>query len=443
MAYEIILGREEKDRDKFGLKGTILIGKQYVKMGATTALAQPVYLDLNKAHVVFVCGKRGSGKSYALGVIAEGIAQLEPDLRKKLSVIIMDTMGIYWTMKYPNHKDEPLLREWGLEGKGIENVVIYTPVGFFKEWREKGIPTDKPLALNPGELGPDDWWLSFELNPNEPLGVFVERIILSLKKEHGNYFDIEDIIKAIQASDAEENIKTAAENRFRSAQTWGLFSKDATAVKDLAAAGQITVLDLSAYMALPNGWRIKHLALGIITKKLFLERMVVRKDEEYQSIHGAIHYITSEHDEPKGREMPIVWLAIDECHEFLPAQGQTAASESLITLLREGRQPGVAMVMATQQPGKIHTDAMTQSDIVLAHRLTAKIDVDALGAIMQGYFRGKLDQLLNDLPRVAGAALALDDVNERMYPMRIRPRFSWHGGGAPAIVREKKKVFEF
>jgi hypothetical protein len=101
------------------------------------------------------------------------------------------------------------------------------------------------------------------------------------------------------------------------------------------------------------------------------------------------------------------------------------------------------MVLATQQPGKIHTDAMTQSDIVLAHRLTAKIDVDALGSIMQGYFRGKLDQLLNDLPRVAGAALALDDVNERMYPMRIRPRFSWHGGGAPTIVQEKKKIFEF
>jgi hypothetical protein len=101
------------------------------------------------------------------------------------------------------------------------------------------------------------------------------------------------------------------------------------------------------------------------------------------------------------------------------------------------------MVMATQQPGKIHTDAMTQSDTILAHRLTAKIDTDALGALLQSYLRVGLDKELANLPRVAGAAIAVDDVNERMYPIRIRPRFSWHGGGAPKIVKEKKKLFEF
>ena len=101
MVYEIILGREEADRKKYGTEGTILLGKQYVKMGAVTTLSQPVYLDLNKAHVVFVCGKRGSGKSYSLAVIAEGISQLPAEYRDKISVIMLDTMGIYWTMKYP------------------------------------------------------------------------------------------------------------------------------------------------------------------------------------------------------------------------------------------------------------------------------------------------------------------------------------------------------
>ena len=141
--------------------------------------------------------------------------------------------------------------------------------------------------------------------------------------------------------------------------------------------------------------------------------------------------------------MPICWLAIDEAHEFLPNVGKTASSDALITLLREGRQPGIAMVMATQQPGKIHTDAMTQSDVILAHSLTAKIDTDALGALLQSYLRTGLDKELANLPRVAGACIAVDDVNERMYPMRVRPRFSWHGGGAPNVVIEKKKVFEF
>ena len=79
----------------------------------------------------------------------------------------------------------------------------------------------------------------------------------------------------------------------------------------------------------------------------------------------------------------MVWLVIDEAHEFLPREGETASSKPLIIILREGRQPGISLILATQQPGKIHTDVMTQSDIVLAHRVTSKPDVDALNHIMQ------------------------------------------------------------
>lgn len=447
MAYEIILGRAEEERKKFGTMGTIVLGKHYVQMGQTTALAQPVYLDLNKAHVVFVCGKRGSGKSYTLGVIAEGIAKMPEELRNRLSVIMLDTMGIYWTMKYPNRKDEHLLKEWELEGKGIP-VKIFTPTGFFDKFKEEGIPTDAPFAIQPAELAPEDWNLTFDLAANDPIAVFIERLILTLKKERGTDYDIKDIIEAIQSDETvEKHVKNAAINRFKSVERWGVFSKEATPLKDIVKGGQITILDLSAYAMMPNGWKIKHLVIGIVAEKLFIERMAVRKNEEFQSIHSAMHYLLTQEEEEeeklRGREMPMVWIMIDEAHEFLPAQGKTAATDALITLLREGRQPGVALVLATQQPGKIHTDAMTQSDIVLAHRLTAKIDTDALSSIIQSYLRISLDKELALLPRVAGACISVDDVNERMWPMQIRPRFSWHGGGAPKIIEEKKKALEF
>jgi hypothetical protein len=446
MAYEIILGREEAEREKFGILGTILLGKHYVQMGQTTALAQNIYLDLNKAHVVFVCGKRGSGKSYSLGVMAEGIATLPEEQRSRLAVVLLDTMGIYWTMKYPNHKDEHLLKQWGLEGKGIP-VRIFTPVGFFKKYRAEGIPTDVPFAIRPYELSPEDWNLTFDLAPNEPLAVFIARIILTLQKERDDY-DVEDIIETVQADPREEeHVKNAAVNRFKSVEAWGVFSREATPLKEIIKGCQISILDLSPYAVMPNGWKIKHLVIGLVAERLFMERMVVRKNEEFQSIHSAIHYLLTQEEEEeeklRGKDMPIVWLMIDEAHEFLPAQGKTAATDALITLLREGRQPGIALVMATQQPGKIHTDAMTQSDIVLSHRLTAKVDTDAMGSIIQSYLRTSLDKELAVLPRVAGACIAVDDVNERMYPMQVRPRFSWHGGGAPKIVEEKKKALEF
>jgi len=446
MAFEIILGREEAEREKFGTLGTILIGKHYVQMGQTTALAQNIYMDLNRAHVVFVCGKRGSGKSYCLGVIAEGIATLPEEYRSRLAVVLLDTMGIYWTMKYPNHKDENLLQQWGMEGKGIP-VKIFTPTGFFKKYKSEGIPTDVPFSIRPYELTPEDWNLTFDIHPEDPLAIFLAKIVLTLKKDRDDY-DIEDIIAAVQADPhEEEHVKNSALNRFRSVESWGVFSREATPLKELIQGGQISILDLSPYAVMPNGWKIKHLVIGLVAERLFMERMTVRKNEEFRSIHSAIHYLLSQEEEEeaklKGKEMPIVWLMIDEAHEFLPAQGKTSATDALITLLREGRQPGIAMVMATQQPGKIHTDAMTQSDIVLSHRLTAKVDTDAMGSIIQSYLRGTLDKELAGLPRVAGSCIAVDDVNERMYPMQIRPRFSWHGGGAPKIVEEKKKALEF
>jgi len=108
-------------------------------------------------------------------------------------------------------------------------------------------------------------------------------------------------------------------------------------------------------------------------------------------------------------------------------------------LLREGRQPGISLVLATQQPGKIHTDAMTQSDIVLSHRVTAEQDMKALNEIMQSYVYEGIKGKMNELPKLKGSAIVLDDNSERIYPMRVRPRFTWHGGEAPTAVKVEKE----
>jgi len=126
----------------------------------------------------------------------------------------------------------------------------------------------------------------------------------------------------------------------------------------------------------------------------------------------------------------------------LPKEGKTAATDALITILREGRQPGISLILASQQPGKIHTDVMTQSDTVIAHRLTAQMDVEALQQLTQSYMRHGLEDEINKLPRVTGAAVIFDDANERVFPVQIRPRFTWHGGGSPTAISEKKDFIE-
>ncbi len=435
--YEIVIGRNEKDRKTFGLDGTILLGKHFVKMGQVTSLYNPILLDVIRSHIVFICGKRGSGKSYTLGVVAEGMSNLPEEIAKNLSVIILDTMGIYWTMKYANKKDEKLLDEWGIKGTGFD-VKIFTPIGYYDEFRKKGIPTDFPFSIMPSEFDAADWCMTFEIPLNGSMGVLIARVVTNLK-EKGNKFSISDIIEGVKADKkVEQNVKDAVENMFVAAEKWGLFSEKGTALKDLILPGKITVLDVSCYATLPGSKEISALVIGLVAQKLFRERMVARRTEEFEAVKSTTTLF--EEEIPEKERKPMVWLMIDEAHEFLPKQGKTSATHALLTILREGRQPGISLVLASQQPGQIHTDVMTQSDTVISHRITAKVDIDALSALMQSYMRKGLDAQLNDLPRVKGAALIFDDTNERMYPMMVRPRITWHGGEAPTAIKKRKKV---
>ena len=432
MAYDIIIGRSEADRKRFGEKGAVYIGKHYVKMGRTTSLSSKVLLDVVRSHVVLVSGKRGSGKSFSLGVIAEGMSQLPQDIAQNLGVLILDTMGIFWTSKYPNIPDEDLLKAWDLE-PGEVPIRLFTPQGFFAQQKEEGIPVDAPFAIQPGELTAEDWALTFGLSPSDPVAVLIEKILYQLHEEGHRDYSLNEILHLIEHDpETEPWVKNSAKNRFRAAQAWGIFSQKATPLSQLVQRGVITVLDVSMYGAMGGGGNVKALVIGLIAKKLFTHRMLARKHEEKERIEKGYSYLAPTES---ALQDPMVWLFLDEAHEFLPDEGKTAATDPLVTILREGRQPGLSLILATQQPGKIHRDVMTQADIVLSHRLTAKPDIEALNLMMQSYLTTDLATALNNLPREPGAAILLDDNSERIYPLRVRPRFTWHGGEAPTAIK--------
>jgi DNA helicase HerA-like ATPase len=434
MPYDVIVGRNESDKKAFGKKGLIFLGKSYVTMGQYTSLSNPVYMDVARSHVIMIAGKRGSGKSYTLGGMAEAISDLNFEEAQNVSSLIFDTMGIFWTMKFKNHKDKALLFEWGLEEKNIP-VRVYVPFGYYNQFRDKGIPIDGEFAIKLSDLEADDWISLFGLKFTQPEGVLIETIVSRLK-EKGN-FSFEDIRNlARQSEEVSQDIKNAVISLFNAAETWKLFDeKIGTPIKELIVGGKTTVIDLSMY-ASSGSFNVRGLVIGLVCKKLFNERMSERRNEEIQAVQRGYDMQSFS----VKREMPLVWIFIDEAHEFLPRteDGKTPATDALIQLLREGRQPGISLVLATQQPGKIHTDAMTQSDIVLSHRVTAEQDVNALNSIMQTYLYEGIKEKMNNLPHLKGSAILLDDNSERIYPIRVRPRFTWHGGDAPSAVREEK-----
>ena len=156
MPYDIVTGRNEADKKSFGDRGLISLGKGYVKMGQYTSLSNKILMDAARSHVILVAGKRGSGKSYTLGVIAEELSNLPPETSQNIASLIFDTMGIYWTMKFKNEKDKELLQEWGLKPKNLP-IKVFVPFGHYDKYLEKGIPADERFALDVTELNPEEW----------------------------------------------------------------------------------------------------------------------------------------------------------------------------------------------------------------------------------------------------------------------------------------------
>ncbi|MEM3771954.1 MAG: ATP-binding protein [Candidatus Micrarchaeia archaeon] len=415
---EIIIGREPDDIKKYGSKGCIFIGKHIVGSGFETHLTNPVLMDVARPHLVLIAGKRGSGKSYTGAVIAEEIMNQPDEIKQNLCCILFDTMDIFWSMKNINEQAIPLLSEWGLKPKSFSTNNII-PAGLKNYYEKEGIPYDGVIALKPSELLPGDWALTFDINLYEPLGILLERSISRLQEKRIEY-SIDDIISEIKKDEySDEKEKLALQNRFMAAKSWGIFSKEATPIENLLAPGTVSVISVGLME-----WNVRNLFLGLICRKIYAIRTLARRIEEAAAIAGEVV-----------RKVPLTWIIIDEAHNYLPAEKETTATRDLLTIITQGRQPGISLVLITQRPMKLHETAIAQSDIVIAHRLTAKPDLDALSQIMQTYALEDIKKLITDLPKTKGCAVILDDNSERLFSIQIRPRQSWHAGGTPSVFK--------
>lgn len=364
--------------------------------------------------------------SYTGGVVGEEITLLPKAIRNNLSVLMIDTMGIYWSMKRPNMKDADILREWGLKPQGMK-VKLFVPKGFVEEYEKAGVEVDSTFSLSCGELTGQDWIITFGFSLMDDYGIAIERVIRSLKKRFGDLYSIEDIIKAIEADGkTDKKVKNSLIARFSNAENWGIFEKSGTPVKSIFSRGTVTVVDVSHFARTSTDWSVKGLLVGILSRKIFQERLMARKGEEFDVMAGG-----------SKDTIPMVWLIADEAHQFLPAEGASAALEPMLTLIKEGREPGISLLLITQMPKKLHQEALAQADIVISHRMTAQADIEALQSVMQTYMMKDMKEYINTLPRQVGVAIVLDDNQERIYPIQVKPRMSWHAGGSPTAMKKK------
>lgn len=144
-------------------------------------------------------------------------------------------------------------------------------------------------------------------------------------------------------------------------------------------------------------------------------------------------------DENIEQKMPMAWMFIDEAHLFVPSQGETLASDVLINeWVRQGRQPGLSIIFATQRPAALNPDIISQSDIVICHRLTARDDIEALEAIRPTYMKENIGESIKKMGLERGIAFVVDDTSESTHLVKVRPRYSWLGGNEPSALNERR-----
>lgn len=73
-----------------------------------------IYIDASKSRAVAICGKRGSGKSYTMGVLIEELFRED-----NVVILVVDPMGIFHTMSLPNYEQERTLWDWRESSEGL------------------------------------------------------------------------------------------------------------------------------------------------------------------------------------------------------------------------------------------------------------------------------------------------------------------------------------
>ena len=210
--------------------------------------------------------------------------------------------------------------------------------------------------------------------------------------------------------DSGERTKNALLNRLEMAKRWELFGTDYQEIWKTIDTDRINVLDLSVLD--PGQYGLRNLVVEVLARNIFRERTDARRREEMGL----------------SVDVPKVWMFIDEAHNFVPSGSSSLAKDTLVRWVKEGRQPGLSMVVASQQPSAIDSEVLSQCDTILCHKITTREDIKSLNKLSQDYMGSELKTYVQQIDTV-GEAVHVDDDEETVKMVKIRPRKSQHGGG--------------
>ncbi|WP_082517570.1 ATP-binding protein [Variovorax sp. Root318D1] len=427
----LILGRTGSD---LSAEKLILLGKVLESCPSNNMLAADVWLDVSFPHVIYISGTRGSGKSFDLGVLIEGISSLATPtpIQQKLepiTSILLDTQNQFWTLKYepksqiPEHlaqlKD---LQEWRIAPNSLANVELFSPKG-----ASKLIGTETEFSIRPRDVEFSEWCALLGQEVYSPQGHVLRSALARLSNTD---FSIADLLRDIGRDSnwpgISENTRNAVKYKLDDYEHSGLFDVAGLEISTLLKPGKCNV-----FMVRELSDSDKSLVAAIIAKALFRTMGDYHSKRKLAKFRG---------DAAFNEQLPSrVWLLIDEAHVVAGKDTQSPARDALVEFVKRGRDAGLSLVLATQQPSAVDDRILSQINLSFNHRLTFQNDVASaisrvptkiVSSMRTG---GVTIPDFGDMLRYldSGDCFIGDQSTSRTMLVKIRPRVTAHGGYSP------------
>lgn len=406
-----------------------LVGKAVEHSSGKNILDYGVWLDLSFPHVIGVFGARGTGKSFTLGALAEclaGASGVVSGAAPSAAVVILDVQNQFWTLSLSPRADLPedaphlaALRQWELSPATVENIVFWTPCQ-----PDKHLPDAHVFKISPEQLCPDDWLAVLGQERYSPMG---QALIELLRKSESRSPNA--LAKNAQTSVLPSFHSGTVEGlrwRLEATSEMGLIGEPGVDIENLLNPGRISVMLLRNLSD-----NMRALTAGV------LSRILAARMSDH---HQARKIARRRGGEVSNDGMPErLWLAVDEAHVIAPSEGETPASEPLVDYVKRGRDAGLSLIFATQQPSAVDDKLMSQVDITFTHSLGFDADIQAAAKRMpaassHAYYRdGRKISTLGGVIRALGPgeAIVADSTSGRTFIQRARPRLTAHGGNTP------------